>query len=170
MDNLIIRDFSLSRDFGSIAWGPTIGHNLLRSFCAGLVFSVLGLFTGPPQGMSMVPNFILPLFFPVIYLIVFLPLGLVCAFLARFLPFVGLVTLVSAIFVIPGDPIVWILSLTAPQFVPMHKPAFITPSLIIWLLKSGDAVDLTVSDQRQSSQPLPQQPAAQINPRGVNKL
>ncbi len=146
MDPIIARDFSFSRDFRSIDWGATLKHNLLRAVCAGMVWAGIGLFTGPPHFVD--PPLLLPLIFPLGFLCVLLPLGLICAFLAKFIPFIGLLSVVIAILVVVGDPIVCILSLIVPGLVPMHKPGFFMFSLIIWLLKTEEGMDVPIADQR----------------------
>ena len=143
MEHVIIRDFSFSRDFKSILWGGTIWHNTLRAACAGLVWSILFLVTRQGHASDVIA---LPIIFPIGYLIFFLPFGLVCAFLSRFIPFIGLFTLMCALFVIPGDPLVWILSLAAPRAVPVAKPGFMNFVLIMWVLRPEDAAEVTISD------------------------
>lgn len=142
MSNLLIRDFKFSRDFRSIAWGPTLLHNLLRCFCAGIVISVLMGLSGKGGGDLIAMPFIIPVMFAIL-----LPVGLIAAFLAQYIPFIGLLTLIPAFMVIPGDPIVWLLSILAPKVVPMDKPGFIMFSLIIWLLKSDEAAEITITNE-----------------------
>jgi len=143
MSNAIIRDFSFARDFRSIAWGATLKHSLLRAFFAGIVWFVVTLIKeGKP------PWFLL--MFPFFYLVILLPLGVVCAKLSPHVPFMGIVAVFFAVLVAVGDPLVCILSMFAPRLVPMHKPGFFMLSLIIWLLKGDEVdVDVAVSDQRK---------------------
>lgn len=149
MEHVIIRDFSFSRDFKSILWGATIWHNALRAACAGLVFAVLGFVLSSGGGTKGADNgFLLamPFILPIGYLLFYLPLGLVCAFLSRFIPFIGLLALMCALLVLPGDPMVWILSLVAPRVVPVAKPGFMNFVLIMWVLKPEDAAEVTISN------------------------
>lgn len=147
MEHVIIREFSISRDWKSIAWGATLWHNALRSACAGLVWCVLILALGGAKGPDSGTVLAMPIIFPIAYLIVYLPIGLVCAFLTRFIPFIGLITFIIALFfALPGDPIVWFLSLVAPRVVPMHKPGFLNFALIMWVLKAEDAVEVTITN------------------------
>ena len=132
MSNAIVRDFSFARDFRSIAWGATLKHNLLRAFFAGIVWFMVTLIKeGKP------PWFLL--MFPFFYLVILLPLGVVCAKLSPHVPFMGIVAVFFALLIVVGDPLV-----------PMHKPGLFMFSLIIWLLKSEEVdVDVAVSDQRK---------------------
>ncbi len=83
---LIIRDFSFARDFRKIQWRATLWYNLLRASCAGLVIGVL-LFIFPQNGDSRFMGLGGPLLWPIVYLIVFLPMGVVFSIL-REVPFV----------------------------------------------------------------------------------
>ena len=154
MSNAIIRDFKFTRDFRSIDWGATLKHCLLRAFCAGIVWSIVGLM-GPGirgHGGTMDISFLLglPLILPIVYLVFFLPLGLLAAKLSAAVPFVGWLAIISAVLIVVGDPLVCILSLFAPKLVPMHKPGLFMFVLIIWLLKGEEVdVDVAVSDQRK---------------------
>lgn len=148
MSNAIIRDFSFARDFRSIDWGATLKHSLLRAFCAGIVWSIVFSVGGAHLDISFV--LLLPLIFPVFYLAILLPLGILAAKLSAAVPFVGWVAIISAVLIVVGDPLVCILSAFAPQVVPMRKPGFFMFSLIIWLLKSEEVdVEVAVSDQRK---------------------
>ena len=158
MSNAIVRDFSFARDFRSIAWGATLKHNLLRAFCAGIVLSVFGFIMGGnqpsvPGGQAQFSTGLLlgmPFMFPIMFLVILLPMGIVCAKLSPHLPFVGIIAIFFAVLVAVGDPLVCILSVFAPQVVPMHKPGIFMLSLIVWLLKGEEVdVDVAVSDQRK---------------------
>jgi ABC-type polysaccharide/polyol phosphate export permease len=148
MEHVITREFSISRDWKSIAWGATLWHNALRAACAGLVFAVLGLALGGGKAGGPDTGFLLsmPLILPIGYLLFYMPLGMVCAFLSRFIPFIGIIAFMCALFVLPGDPIVWVLSIVAPRVVPMAKPGFMNFALIMWVLKPEDAVEVTITN------------------------
>ncbi len=149
MSNAIIRDFSFARDFRSIAWGGTLKHSLLRAFCAGLVWAIAGkALQGPRWDIATV--LLVPVIFPVFYLVILLPLGILAAKLSAAVPFVGWIAIIAAVLIVVGDPLVCILSLFAPKLVPMNKPGFFNFAIVIWLLKSEEvAVDVAVSDQRK---------------------
>jgi hypothetical protein len=158
MSNVIARDFSILRDFRSIDWGATIKHNLLRAFCAGIVWAVVGFIAGgnqpkiPGRPAEFDTGFLLgmPLLFPVMYLIILLPMGVICGKLASVIPFVGWITFLFAILIVVGDPLVCIFSLFAPGLVPMHKPGFLMFTLIVYLIKADDDVEFAINDQRRS--------------------
>jgi len=146
MEHILTRPFSITRDFKSIAWGATLWHNLLRSFCAGLVFSILGFFLGAPKSEGIGILVALPFLLPIGYLLVYMPIGLFCAFLSRFIPFIGLISFACALCVLPGDPIVWFISLIFPSAVPLEKPGFLNFALIMWVLKPEDAMEITITN------------------------
>ena len=170
MSTVILRDFSFTRDFHSIAWKATLLHNLLRSFCAGLVFTVFYLIAEPSHSAGA-NALLVPFIIPIGYLFMYLPLGIICGILARVIPFIGLITFVCAFFVAPGDPLVWAISLVKPEWVPMHKPPFFSMALIIWLLKGDEVSEVTLMDHRESTQSPPPLPSQIVtNPNAVNKI
>ena len=128
-----LRDFKFSRDYKLIHWGGTIQYNLLRAACAGLIF---GLILGFSEGKW--DNMLLVIGCPVIWLI-FLPIGLIAAKLSeKGVPWVGLLTWPPALMVLPGDPLVWIISMFAPRVVGMEKPPFMNFNLMSWVLKNDE--------------------------------
>ncbi len=148
MSNAIIRDFSFARDFRSIDWGATLKHSLLRAFCAGLVWAIVMMLTDGHINIGTV--LMVPLIFPVFYMAILLPLGILAAKLSGVVPFVGWIAIIAAVLIVVGDPLVCILSLFAPKLVPMDKPGFFNFVIVIWLLKSEEVdVDVAVSDQRK---------------------
>jgi len=154
MDHLIIRDFKLSRDFRSILWGKTLWYNLLRSVGAGIVWMVVMLIIssssqGNSSSMSTGQILALPLVVPLGFFLFMLPLGLICLTLANVIPYVWIISFMCSLFIIPGDPLVWVLSVLAPRAVPAEKPAFINPALIVWLLKSSDTAEVVLSDNQE---------------------
>jgi len=150
MQHVITREFSITRDFKSVLWGATLWHNLLRAACAGAVIAILTFATGVAKGDTGM-LLAAPIIVPFAYLIFYLPLGLICSFLGRFFPFFGTFALILGLFVILGDPIVWILSLVAPRAVPIEKPGFLNPALIMWVLKPDDAVEVTITNTNRST-------------------
>jgi ABC-type transport system involved in multi-copper enzyme maturation permease subunit len=154
MEHVITRDFSITRDFKSIAWGATLWHNILRSACAGVVLGLLVLITGANKGSeNPAIVFAMPFVFPLLYILVYMPVGLICAFIARFFPPIALITFVIALFfVMAGDPLVWLISLIAPRVVPVAKPGFLNLALIMWVLKPEDAVEVTITNTSAAKQ------------------
>lgn len=151
MEHIITRDFSISRDFRSVDWGATLWLNLLRAVGGGIVFAIVGLcIESMRKDMGVGFLLALPLTVPFAYLVAFLPIGLFCALLAKMFPYVGIVTFMLSLYVVLGDPLVWILSLFAPRAVPVAKPGFMNLALILWVLKPEDAVEVTITNTTAS--------------------
>lgn len=145
MPTLVVRPFSLNHDFRSILWGGTLRYNLLRAFCAGIVGAAL-MFFFPQRPEDRSLALATPLLWPLMYLVIFLPLGLVALVFARFLPFVGLFSqLLGLIAVTIGDPLIVILHAIRPSLVPIHEPPFFFPRLIVFLLKPGRATEIVIA-------------------------
>jgi ABC-type polysaccharide/polyol phosphate export permease len=145
MDHLITREFQFSRDFKSISWLETLWYNCLRAACTGLVFAILALCGGDRSGALLSA----PLLWPVMYLVFALPVGLFCAFLAKFIPIVGIITFAMSLFwVLIGDPIVWILKQIAPKAVPVESVSFVNFALIMWVLKAEGVTEVIHTEQR----------------------
>lgn len=136
----ILRDFKFSRDYKSVHWGATLQYNALRAACAGLIFGILvGVNEGKWEALALIIGC------PIIWMI-FLPFGLLAAKLAEMgVPYIGLLTWPPALVIIPGDPLVWILSMFAPRLVAMEKPPFISLCLIGWVLKNEDSDEMVVN-------------------------
>jgi hypothetical protein len=84
-----------------------------------------------------------PLIWPIGYLIMFLPMGIVFSLL-RSLPFVGLIAMFFAIIAVSiGDPIVCILHKIFPKIVPVDSPPIFSLYLIFWVL---NAPEFSVAD------------------------
>jgi len=95
---IIAREFSFTRDFRSIRWGATVGYNLLRALCAGVVLGTLAYFT-PPPGESPLGMAATVLFgMPFMWLFVLLPGGLFFAFLSNFIPVAGIFSFAFGLF------------------------------------------------------------------------
>jgi peptidoglycan/LPS O-acetylase OafA/YrhL len=121
--------FSLRRDFKNIHWPSTMKYNLLRASGAGIVWLVLALLTG--QGWHAFTM----LFFPVVFLVFFLPIGLFAAWLSSLgIPWVGLVAALIAVFVAVGDPLVFVLKKARPELVPAEKVKFFNLQTVIFIL------------------------------------
>jgi hypothetical protein len=136
---LILRDFQITRDFRQIKWGATLWYNLLRSVSAGIIIGVFLAYSekDPMTGLTA------PLIWPLLYLTVFLPLGIVLSFLGR-IPFVGLfAAFIALIAVSIGDPVVCILHKFFPKIVPVAAPPVFSFFIIFWVL---DAPELSIAD------------------------
>ncbi|HQQ61267.1 MAG: hypothetical protein KBC66_00105 [Kiritimatiellae bacterium] len=134
---IILRDFKFTRDFRQIRWGATLGYNLLRSLCAGIVIGVIMLVfpQAPDERMTAV---FAPLIWPIGYICMFLPLGLVCSLL-RGLPFVGIIAAFFSIIAVSlGDPLVCLIHKIFPKAVPVDAPPLFSLYLIFWVLDAPE--------------------------------
>ena len=87
-----------------------------------------------------------PLIWPLMYLVVFLPLGLVALALARALPFIALFSKFLALFAVTiGDPFIVILHAIRPSLVPVPNPPIFFPRLIVFVLKPGRATEIVIA-------------------------
>ncbi len=97
-----------------IKWDTTIWVNFLRSFFAGIVYTIVMLAAGESTGAIM-------LLFPAIYFVIILPLamalGKICEYrgslVCLFMPILMLTVIV-------GDPFVFILKMIKPELVPVE--------------------------------------------------
>jgi len=138
---IILRDFRFMRDFRQIQWGYTIWYNLLRSACAGLVIGII-MFIFPQSEGDRITAIAAPFVWPIAYLIIFLPLGVILSIL-RGLPFVGLFAAGFAFVAVAiGDPIVCVLRKIFPKSVPVDSPLLFSLYLIFWVL---DAPEVAVA-------------------------
>lgn len=134
---IILRDFRLTRDFREIQWGATIWYNLLRAACAGLVVGVL-MFIFPQSMGDRTTALAIPFVWPIAYLIIFLPAGIVFSLLQA-LPFIGLLAALFAFVAVGiGDPIASILHKLRPQIVPVESPPLFSLHLIFWVLAAPE--------------------------------
>ena len=127
-------DFSIRRDWKQINWKATFQFNVFRSVCSVPMWALLIILSG--QKLSWVV-----LLFPVFYFGFWLPFGLLCSWLARIgVPFIGLLSVISSLVIVVGDPIVWIISKIKPELVPIEKPKFLDFHLIVFALHNPDAI------------------------------
>lgn len=140
MSSVILRDFSLTRDFRSICWGATIWYNTVRAFFAGIVIMAFLLLS---DGYKDPVQLITPIAWPFAWLIFFLPLGMILSLFSA-VPFVNLfAAFISFIAVGCGDPLVCIVHKMAPKMVPVAAPPIISFKIIFWVL---NASEISVSD------------------------
>lgn len=134
MATIIAREFSFSKDFRSIKWGPTLQYNLLRAACAGLVLGVLMfLFPHSQADRNIAPAG--PLIWMFGYLIFFLPFGLLLSLLSQFVPFIWLFSLFFALVTVTvGDPIVCFLKILVPKLVPVDAPPLFSTNMVIFVI------------------------------------
>lgn len=136
---IILREFRFARDFREIQWGATIWYNLLRAACAGLVLALL-MFLFPQSQGDRIIALAAPLVWPIGYLIIFLPMGIIFSLLQGLqVPLVGLVAAVFAILAVGvGDPIVCILHRIRPGLVPVDSPPLFSVYIIFWVLTAPE--------------------------------
>lgn len=88
--------------------------SLLRTVATGLIYGIIALFVGKPGGLIFYPIFI-----PLIYFLLLLPIALVAVALSKALAIAGLFALPAFLCVVPGDPLVFILARSQPKLVPV---------------------------------------------------
>jgi len=115
-------------NFNEVAWKETAILNLSRSVAAGIMWFLICW-----VGFN-VASFVW-LFFPVQYLLVLAPIGVLCSYLARVIPFVGLITLVLAVLIVVGDPIIFAITQLKPGLLPVGNYSPFNFVLVIYLLK-----------------------------------
>lgn len=125
-------EFSLKADWKYIDWKATLMTNLYRSIAAGIVWTIIMLFTELPASTAL----LYLIGFPVVYFIFLLPLGLLSAMLSRMgIPLVGIISFVFSLCIVIGDPVLWILNkLTKTPFVPVKKLSFVTFAVILFVV------------------------------------
>lgn len=114
-------------EFSNINWKSTLWLNLLRSVSAGITWFIIRAFLQDGEAASM-------LLLPVVYLVILLPLGLLAIGLSRVgVPFVSLLSLMAAIAIVVGDPLLYLVSLFKPDIVPMKNFSPINFALILFV-------------------------------------
>lgn len=127
-------DFSFTKDFKLIDWGPTLLIGFERSLAAGLVWSVV-----EPLVLQTQLSLGTWLLFPIVYFLGILPGGFVLSLLSRLPGTVGLmfslIALFWALFVAVGDPFVFIVHKIKPTIVPVENYGFLNFNYMIFVLK-----------------------------------
>jgi hypothetical protein len=143
-------DFLLTRDFKKICWGATAKYNMTRATCAGVTFATVGILiatlnphAGISAGTSLVMGATLAIGYPVIYM----PVGITLAFLARFFSPFGFVAFCFGAMVAIGDPLVFTLQKVLRRVVPVAHPAFFSFRMLIFVLED----ELSTGDGRASA-------------------
>lgn len=135
----ILREFQFLKDFRSIDWRSTLWFNLLRATLAGLVIAAIALSLDGVSGNKLLQALLIVPAMPMVYLILILPLSLLTSLLAR-VPFIGLVSLMLAIMVALGDPLICLLKRIWPASVPIDSPALFSLTPIVWVLHADEHV------------------------------
>lgn len=144
MSNTVIaRPFNLLHDFRSVRWGATIWYNVLRAFGAGLILTIC-MFVFPIGTNVPISQAATPLVWPLAYLFIFLPLGLVVSIVAEFFPFAYLFgAFISLLAVTAGDPIVCILKRFFPNLVTVERPPLLSFKMVIFVIEAE--AELTIA-------------------------
>jgi hypothetical protein len=124
--------FDLKQDWKFIAWGSTLLINLLRAVGAGVVWMIIMLISrNTSMGLGSILT--LPLILPIAYFVILLPLGLASMSLNRAgVSYVGLVSIVCSLVIIPGDPVVWIFDqATGHKYLPVKQFGFMNFTVIV---------------------------------------
>ena len=128
-------EFNFKSDFRYVSWKATLITAAYRSFACGITYGILMLIDSDPGIEPWVP-FACPLLLPLAYFALFLPLGLLTSALSRAgVPYIGLVSIVCSLFIIPGDPLLFIFhQLTGKKYVPVRKFNVLNFALIIFVI------------------------------------
>jgi hypothetical protein len=104
----------------------TLWVNFLRGAAAGAVWMVIMLIVRPPD-MPIGLAFSYPIAMP-LALVTIIPIcwAFFSLLISMGVPFMGLGHLILALFVIPGDPIMFVIHKVAPNIVPIERYSFIT--------------------------------------------
>ena len=128
----MMRDFSFRQHMKYVMWNGTLWLNFLRAAIAGVVWFTFGIITGASVNQGALT---ILLGFSVMYLIILLPLGLVCSLLSDAgVPLTGLIASICAVSVVVADPIVFILHKIKPEIVPVKDYGFINFLLVIFVV------------------------------------
>jgi len=135
--------FLWKRDYKYINWEKTLIVNSLRAGATGCVYLVFFLFALLTEGQhsNFETQFIfvlifIPIIAPIAYLIIYLPIGLICTFLSnKGVPFVGWFSLLLSIVLMLGDPLIYIIKKVKPNLVPVEYYSLINFTMIIFVLE-----------------------------------
>ena len=123
--------FSIRDNWKDIDWKNTFIVNLYRSLTAGIVLCIILLIGEDENAFAF-------LLFPVMYFIVFLPLGLLFSNLCEKYSAVWcLLAIFISLLVTLGDPLVYILRLIKKELVPVEKFYPLNFKIIIFVLKTN---------------------------------
>ncbi len=115
-----------------IQWRATLQLNVMRALLGGLLVTIVALVTGSTSNESMGTIVAIPLVWAALYLVVLLPIALAAGQLGSMgVPFVGLFTIPALVFVVPGDPLVFLLHKIKPNLVPVQEIGFLNFSYVI---------------------------------------
>lgn len=132
--------FSFREDIKKVQWGRTIWLNLLRAFCAGIVWGIVMLIAsfGNRPSADAPPWYAIPFLAPLMYLfflpIFFISAKIFTAFVGGLGEFVvGIFTIFLGLAVAVGDPLVFTLHKLKPALVPTERFNFLNPTLVLFV-------------------------------------
>lgn len=114
----------------NILFKETIWLNFLRSFCAGIVWAIFSLFMPNDTGMPFYGIFLFPIVTPVLLL----AFALIAQVLKLF-NLSGVGNVMCMIVSVPGDPLVYLLHQTKPEWVPVKEFSFINLAGLYYVYK-----------------------------------
>lgn len=122
-------------DLKNMLFKETLQVNFFRGVAAGFVWMIVMLIAQPPD-MPVAMIFSYPIIVP-IALVTIIPIlwGIFKMFISMGIPFMGLGHLLIALFIVPGDPIIFLLHKAAPQLVPIETYPFMTWHPYIFVIK-----------------------------------
>ncbi len=128
-------DFSLLRDYKNIVWKDTFQVNLIRSACAGPVWSVVALLAERDLKLAALYLFLMP----VMYLLVMVPMGTVAIVLNNMkVPFAGLFVTFLSLMVAVGDPLAFLIRRSRPGLLPLKDFKPFNFVLILFVVRGDD--------------------------------
>jgi hypothetical protein len=134
--------FSIKDSFKDIAWGPTVLLHLMRSVCAAVVWTIVAFACGAKaealQILIMVPlQYLISV--PVILGLCKVVAGIFNAVgLGEFANLgYGLVSLIGALGIMVGDPILFALNKIKPGLLPVEKFGFLNFCMVLFVMKPG---------------------------------
>jgi len=134
----------------NIVFKETLWVNILRSFCAGIVLAILSLFIPNETGMPFYAPFLFPFFMP------FVLLGFVLvAQVLKIFNLGGIGNIMCIMFAIPGDPIMYLLHQTKPEWVPVKEYGFFNLVGLMYVYDDEMPVTKSSSAGRGSSKGCP---------------
>lgn len=117
-------DFSIK----NIIWKSTFQVNLIRAGVAAIIWTAIAIFGGISDPWLCL------IALPIGYFLIFLPLGIMSIWLNQIgVPWVGLISVFTAILVIPADPIVFLIHKSKPHLLPIKDYNFIEPAIVFWV-------------------------------------
>jgi hypothetical protein len=123
-------NLSFIRNLKGVCWGKTLRINLLRSVGAGLVWALFAYGLGAQWRITLAVAALVP----AIHLLLGLPIGVAAYALAECgIPLGGLLGLLVAIVMLPGDPLVFLSTRFARWDVPVRGVRLfqVTPVLLL---------------------------------------